>query len=95
MSFAFWKNVCIYGWRRCTLYDTLWFCPHVYGEDAGLCDVMLGFARVFMERMLGCARTSYDMLGFARVFMKRLLGFARTSYDMLGFARVFVNVECA
>ena len=30
------------------------------------------------NRMLGFARTCYDMLGFARVYMERMLGFART-----------------
>ena len=56
-----------------------------------LCMIRCGFVHMCMERMLGCARTLYDMLGFARVFVERMLGCARTLYDMLGFARVFVE----
>ena len=43
------------------------------------------------NRMLGFARTWYDMLGFARVCLERLLGFARTYSIKHMFARMFME----
>ena len=57
----------------------VWVINDDFGEqDVGLCSHlvydMLGYACVFLDRMLGCARTWYNTLGCARVFVNRMLG---------------------